>query len=86
MSTPSLAPARSPRPTLSVVPQRSSPPRSLPAIAVVVVVLALNTGTAQSNLPSPVNATPVKSITPAGANMEQGFGALSYRHSFAGHR
>jgi hypothetical protein len=84
MSTPSLAPAQS----LSTISGRAAAiiAAAVAAIAVVVVVLALNTGTAQSNLPSPVNATPVKSITPTGANMEQGFGALSYRHSFAGHR
>ncbi len=56
------------------------------AIAVVLVLLALNTSTTQSNLPSAVNATPVNTITPAGADMEQGFGAPSYRNAYVGHR
>jgi hypothetical protein len=84
MSTPSLTPAQ---PLLTV--SRSAAAiigAAVAAIAVVVLVLALNTGTAQSNLPSPVNATPVKSITPIGADMEQGFAAPNYRHSFVGHR
>ena len=83
MSTPSLAPAQS----LSTVSGRVAAiiAAAVAAIVVVVVVLALNTGTAQSNLPSPVNATPVKHH-PHRRQHGAGLRALSYRHSFAGHR
>jgi hypothetical protein len=84
MSTPSLAPTHS----LSTV-SRAAAARvaaAVAAVAVVLVLLALGAGTSQSSLPSAANATPVKSITPAGADMEQGFGTLNYRHSFVGHR
>ena len=84
MSTPSLAPAQS----------FQSPPRHLAAlvlaavtaIAVAIVVLALNSGTTQSSALAPSSVTVVRSITPAGADMAQGFSGLTYRHSFAGHR
>lgn len=84
MSTPSLASA----PSLSTVSRRAAAniAAAVAAIAVVLVLLAVNPGTSQSNLPSAANATAVKSITPAGADMEQGFSALNYRHSFPGHR
>jgi hypothetical protein len=83
MSTPSLAST----PSLSTVSRRAvANIAAAIAIAVVLVLLAVNTGTSQANLPSAVNATAVKSITPAGADMEQGFAALNYRHSFVGHR
>jgi hypothetical protein len=86
MSTPSLTPIQS----LSTVSRRAAAiiAAAVAAIAVVLVLLALDTSTTQSNVPGAgaVTATPVKSITPAGANMAQGFGAPTYRHSFAGHR
>jgi hypothetical protein len=85
MSTPSIASA----PSLSTVSRRAAAwiAAAAAAIAVVVVVaLALNTGTTQPTLASPISATPVKSITPAGANMQQGLPMLSYATPFAGHR
>lgn len=83
MSTPSLAPT----PSLSTVSHGAAEiiAAAVAAIAVALVLLAINTGTTQSNLPSAVHATAVKSITPAGADMEPGYGAPTYRHSFPGH-
>ena len=83
MSTPSFAHAQS----LSPFSHRAAAviAAAVGALAVLVVVLALNTGTTQSTSLSPTGATPVHSITPAGANMAQGSG-LTYRHAFAGHR
>ncbi len=85
MSTPSLTSGQS----LFTVSRRVTAwiGAAAAAIAVVVVVaLALNTRAAQPSLASPVSATPVKSITPAGADMEQGLTTLSYGTSSAGHR
>lgn len=83
MSTPSFAHAQS----LSTFSHRAAAMiAAVVAFAVLVAVLALNAGTTQSTSLSPTGATPIHSITPAGANMAQGYGGLTYRRSFAGHR
>ncbi len=53
------------------------------AVALALVLLALNSATTQPTTVKLVNATPVTSITPAGADMAQNHGALNYGHSYA---
>ena len=53
------------------------------AVALALVLLALNSGTTQPTTFKLVNATPVKSITPAGADMAQNRGTQNYGHSYA---
>ena len=53
------------------------------AVALALVLLALNSATTQPTTVKLVNATPVKSITPAGADMAQNRGPLTYGHSYA---
>ena len=49
------------------------------AVALAVVLLALNSGTTQPTTLKLFNATPVKSITPAGAGTAQNRGTLELR-------
>ena len=53
------------------------------AIALALVLLALNSGTTQPTTVKLVNATPVTSITPAGTDTAQNRGTLNYGHSYA---
>ena len=53
------------------------------AVALALVLLALNSGTTQPTTVKLVNATPVTSITPAGTDTAQNRGTLNYGHSYA---
>jgi hypothetical protein len=80
MSTPSFT-AQS----LSTVSRRTLAviAAAVAAVALAFVLLALNSGTTRPTTVKLVNATPVKTITPAGADTAQNLGTLNYGHSFA---
>ncbi len=82
MSTNSFAPVQS---LSGALGRTATIAAAIAAIAFAVIVIALNSGTTQSSSPTPVTATPTRSITPAGVDMAQTVKALAYRRSFVGH-